>query len=159
MGGTPPEKDPGTSSFYPSRDNYPICYHRSCLFRRVSGERERCLGTQIPLIYHLPFFHISRSSVIFPFGSSTPVSHPRTRACTSRMPQKGARSLIPLFGRPEIKLPLPGFEPTTLNSVTFWVSTWMQIDKNKPRQTNKKKIILKGYSRWGLESEGVEDRG
>ena len=130
-GNAPPEEDPGTSSSYPSREIFPICYHRSCLFRKVCEcpERERCLGLRIPLIYHLSSFHTAAQH--FPYLDQVPSCHPLEKGIGASpspdpKPQKMLGHLFPnvgtgpfLFGRVQIELQLPGFELTSFNSMTF----------------------------------------
>ena len=93
--GITPEKDPGTSPFT-LRETVPICYHRSCLFRRVCqcAERERERDVWGRRILNA------------------------SKRCKVTYPLILGRGLF-LFRRAKIELPLPGFEPTTLDSVTF----------------------------------------
>ena len=95
--------------FFTLRRTIPICHQRSCHFRRVcefsEKERERV---------HLSSFHVAA-----PHFSYLGHTYRLTRFLKIMLASPYEDTGLFLFKRAEIELPLPGFEFTTLNSVTF----------------------------------------
>ena len=96
-GKIPPEEDPSTSPFYPSRDNPDLLLSFLPLPQnlRVSREREREISRVVNPV-GLSFFHVTAPH--FFYSRSSTQFHPHEiRVGVSPMPRKGARSLMPLM--------------------------------------------------------------
>ena len=109
---------------------------------RVSRERNRHPGTRIiclPFTSHLPYFALKTQTHPFKYGSAHPQDIGRVIGHLSFY----VGTHLFLFGRVNIELSIPGFEPTTLSfQLSTFLPFWTQPDYLELLQGIQVKVLL-----------------